>query len=144
MFDKILMPTDGSDVSLKAADRALALAKLAGAPLHIVYVLEPYPYAGVGYANTTGLQEHLAAGHRHAAEAFGRVTAQAQPLGVAVSTEVAEGRSPADEIVAAAGRAGADAIVMGSHGRTGVARAVLGSVAAKVVALAPVAVMIVR
>lgn len=144
MFTKILLPTDGSEVSLRAAGRAIALARLADAPLHVVFVLEPYPYTGIGEATATGLQEYLSAGQRTAAEAFRQVAALCEAEGVRVTSETVEGHSPAERIVQAAKQAGADVIVMASHGRTGVARALLGSVAAKVVALAPMAVMVLR
>ncbi|MES2960550.1 MAG: universal stress protein [Pseudomonadota bacterium] len=144
MFEKVLMPTDGSEVSLTAAERALALAKLSGAPLHVVFVQEPYPYTGIGAASSAGVQDFLAAGQQHAAQAFDRIGALAQDRGVRLSTESVEGDSPAEQIVEAARRSGADAIVMASHGRTGLARVLLGSVASKVLMLSPVAVMIVK
>ena len=144
MFEKILLPTDGSEVSLAAAERAVTLARLVAAPLHIVFVQEPYPYAGIGAAHSAGMQEYLAAGQQHAEQAFARVSALAQSQGVRTSTESVEGEGPAEHIVEAARRCGADAIVMASHGRTGVARVLLGSVASKVLALSPVAVMIVK
>jgi nucleotide-binding universal stress UspA family protein len=144
MFDKILLPTDGSDVAFAAAERAVALARLAGASLHAVCVLEPYPYTGIGATNSAGVQEYLADSQRLAVEAFTRIRAVAEVHGVALSTETVEGRSPAEQIVETARRCGADLIVMGSHGRTGVARVVLGSVAAKVLMLSPLPVMIVK
>jgi nucleotide-binding universal stress UspA family protein len=128
MFDKILLPTDGSDVAFAATERAVALARLAGAALHVVFVMEPYPYTGIGATNSAGVQEYLAA----------------QVPGVSLSTEIVEGSSPAERIVETARRCGADLIVMGSHGRTGVARVLLGSVAGKVLMLSPVPVMIVK
>ena len=144
MFNKILLPTDGSDVAFAAAGRAVALAKLAGAALHVVFVQQPYPYTGIGAANSAGVQEYLAASQREASEAMARVSALAQASGVALTTEIAEGRSPAEQIVESARHSGADLIVMGSHGRSGVARVLLGSVASKVLVLAPVPVMIVK
>lgn len=144
MFDKILLPTDGSDVAFAAAERAVALAKLAGGALHVVFVLEPYPYTGIGAASSTGVQEYLADSQRQATAALTRISALAQVPGVTLSTETVEGSSPAEQIVEAARRCGADLIVMGSHGRTGVARVVLGSVAGKVLTLSPVPVMIVK
>jgi nucleotide-binding universal stress UspA family protein len=144
MFDKILLPTDGSDVSLTAADRAAALAKLCGASLHVVCVQEPYPYAGIGAASSAGAQDYLAAAQRHAADAFARVSALARVPGVALTTEAVEGARPAEAIVEAARRCGADLIVMGSHGRSGVARLLLGSVAQQVLVLSPLPVMIVK
>lgn len=144
MFDKILLPTDGSEVSLAAAERAVALAKLCGAPLHVVFVQEPYPYAGIGAASGAGMQEYQAAAQQHAAEAFARIGALAKVPGVQLSTETVEGSGPAERIVEAAQRSGADLIVMGSHGRTGVARVLLGSVASKVLVLSPVPVLVVK
>ena len=144
MFDKILLPTDGSEVAFGAAERAAALAKLAGAALHVVFVREPYPYSGIGEANSAGLQDYLGASQRTATQALARISALAQGPGVSVTTEIAESTSPAEEIVEAARRCGADVIVMGSHGRTGVARVLLGSVAGKVLMLAPMPVMIVK
>ena len=144
MFDRILLPTDGSDVAFAAAERAVALAKLTGATLHVVLVLEPYPYAALGEANSLGVQEYLADSQRQAAQAFARIKALAQLPRVSVSTETVEGSSPAEKIVEVARRSGADLIVMGSHGRTGIARVLLGSVAGKVLMLSPVPVMIVR
>lgn len=144
MFDKILLPTDGSDVAFGAAQRAVALAKLAAAELHVIYVREPYPYLGIGEAYSTGAQEYLAAAQQQAETALARITALAHLPGVTVSTEIVEGSSPAEQIVEAARRCGADLIVMGSHGRTGVARVLLGSVAGKVLMLSHVPVMIIK
>lgn len=144
MFDKILLPTDGSDIAFAAAERAVALAKLGGAGLHVVFVLEPYPYSGIGAANSAGAQEYLADAQRQATEALDRIRALAQVTGVTLSAETVESSSPAEQIVETARRYGADLIVMGSHGRTGVARVVLGSVADKVLRLSPVPVMVVK
>jgi nucleotide-binding universal stress UspA family protein len=144
MFDKILMPTDGSDLSLTAADRAVELARLAGATLLAVYVQDPYPYSGVGAASRAGLNEHLAGEHRRAAAAFGRVLQLAQGKGVRFETALLEGSNPAEQIVEAARHTGADQIVMASHGRTGVARMLLGSVARNVLDLSPIPVLIVK
>jgi len=144
MFDKILLPIDGSDVAFAAAERAVALAKLAGAALHVVFVLEPYPYTGIGAANSAGVQEYLADSQRQATEALARIRALAQVPGLGLTVETVEGSSPAEQIVETARRCGADLIVMGSHGRTGIARVLLGSVAGKVLLLSSVPVMIVK
>jgi nucleotide-binding universal stress UspA family protein len=144
MYDKILLPTDGSDISMAAAERAISLAGLAGAPLHAVYVREPYPYAGIGAASSAALQEYEAATRQQAEEAFARVATLARAQGVNLSTATEEGSDPAEHIVAVAQDCGADLIVMGSHGRSGVARVLLGSVAGKVLMLSHVPVMIVK
>jgi nucleotide-binding universal stress UspA family protein len=144
MFEKIMMPTDGSDVSLGAAERAIELARLAGGTLLLVYAHERYPYGGVGATNTAGLHEHLAQGQRLAAEAFERVRRLAEGRQVRIETSVLEGDKPAERIVEAAQAAGVDQIVMASHGRTGVARLLLGSVTSKVLELSKVPVLVVK
>jgi nucleotide-binding universal stress UspA family protein len=144
MFDRILMPTDGSELSLSAAERAVELARIARAPLLLAYVQEPYAYSGVGAASSAGLNEHLAKGQRLAAAAFERVRTLADSRSVAIETAVLEGSEPAEQIAAVAVSSGADQIVMASRGRTGAARLVLGSVASKVLELSPVPVLIVK
>lgn len=144
MFERILLSTDGSDVSLAAAPRAIELARIAGARLLVVYVHEPYPYAGIGAVNSEGLNEHLAHGQMHAASAFEQVRQLAQGSGVSLETMVLEGAAPADRIVEAARSAGVDQIVMASRGRTGAARLLLGSVAAQVIERSAVSVLIVK
>ena len=144
MYEKILLPTDGSDVSMAAAERAVTLARLAAAPLHAIYVREPYPYVGIGEASRAALLEYEAATQQQAKDAFARVAALAKVQGVTLSTATDEGNSPAEHIVAAARSCGADLIVMGSHGRSGVARVLLGSVAGKVLMLSHIPVMIVK
>jgi len=144
MYDKILLPTDGSEVSMAAAGRAVTLARLAAAPLHAIFVREPYPYAGIGEASGAALLDYETATQQQSLEAFKRVTALAQAQGVQLVTETSEGNNPAEQIVEAARDCSADLIVMGSHGRSGVARVLLGSVAGKVLMLSHVPVMIVK
>lgn len=144
MFRKLLIPTDGSDISIAAAGPAVALAKLTGAALHAVFVIEPYPYAGVGFARPAGFDAYMAAGSESASRAFERIGKVADAQGVVLQSSVVEDVQAERGIVDAAQALGADLIVMGSHGRSGVAKLVLGSVAAKVLALSPLPVLIVK
>ena len=109
---KILLPTDGSDFAFAAAERAVALAKLAGSALQAVFVLEPFPYKRIGATNNAGVQEYQADAQRRATAAFDRISALAQASGVTLHAEIAEGSSPAEQIVETARRCGADLIVM--------------------------------
>lgn len=143
-FKKILLPTDGGEVALRAAEHAVALARLCAAPLHLVFVHEPYPYTGVGSTNPAGVVAYDAEARQHADEAFRRIGEIARLADVACTGELVEGKRTAQAIVDAAEEMGADLIVMGSHGRSGVARVLLGSVAAQVLVLAKVPVMVVR
>ena len=144
MFRRLLLPTDGSDVSLAAADPAIALAKLCGAPLQVVYVLEPYPFTGIGSARQGGFDDYMAVSRGAATLAFERIAQAAVAHGVPCETLTVEDAQAARGIVEAAKAAGADLIVMGSHGRSGLAKVVLGSVATKVLQLSPVPVLVVK
>lgn len=146
MFKHILLATDGSAASDHAARIAADLARVHGARLTAVYVVDPYPYLGIGESNPLGFQSYMAAAHQHAAEAHARVAEVCRQGGtpVALETRISEDLTASEGIVKTATDEGADLIVMGSHGRTGLARLVVGSVAARVLAAAPVPVLITR
>jgi nucleotide-binding universal stress UspA family protein len=146
MFKNILLATDGSPASDNAAQLAVQLAGVHGARLTAVYVIDPYPYLGIGEANPLGYQAYMSAALQHAGAAHAKVLdlCTAATPRVEFSPRVAEDVGAASGIVAAARELHADLVVVGSHGRTGVARLMLGSVAAKVVAESPVPVLVAR
>ncbi len=146
MFKHILLGTDGSAASENAAALAVGLARTHGARLTALYVVDPYPYLGIGETNPMGFQAYMAAAQQHAAQAHAKVAQlceQAQPP-VPMEARMAEDVAAARGIVEMATQGGADLVVVGSHGRAGVARLMLGSVAAKVVAQSPVPVLVAR
>jgi nucleotide-binding universal stress UspA family protein len=144
MFTKMLVATDGSQLSIDAALRAIPLAKKAGASAVVIFVQDTYPYAGIGEANVVGMQDYIGAVRAEGTRGIDQVRAAAQEAGVSVETLVVEDHLPARGIVDAAANCGADLIVMGSHGRSGIAKLMLGSVAAKVLALSPVPVLVIK
>lgn len=145
MFKHILLATDGSAASEHAAQIAANLARVHGAKLTALYVVDPYPYLGIGDTNPLGFQAYMSAALQHAAEAHARVLALCeQEPKVPFEPRLAEDVGPAAGIVQSARQVDADLIVLGSHGRTGVARLMLGSVATKVVAESPIPVLVVR
>ncbi len=146
MFKNILLATDGSAASDHAASVAVGLARAHGAKLTALYAVDPYPYVGLGEVNPMGFQAYMSAAQEHAATAHSRIAALCADGGAAVQLEVklVEDVSAASGIVQAAQTEGSDLIVVGSHGRTGIARLMLGSVAAKVVAESTVPVLVVR
>lgn len=146
MFKNILLATDGSAASEHAATLAVGLARTHGAKLIALYAVDPYPYVGLGEVNPMGFQAYMSAAQEHAAQAHSHVSELCAADGAAVPLEVrmVEDVSAASGIVQAAQDVGADLIVVGSHGRTGIARLMLGSVAAKVVAESPVPVLVAR
>ena len=146
MFKHILLATDGSDASAHAAALAVDLARVHGARLTALYVVDPYPYLGIGEANPMGFQAYMSAAYDHAAQAHARVAALCDDGGKAVELmlRMAEDLPAVDGILKLAKEEGADLIVVDSHGRGGLMRLVLGSVAGKVVAQSPLPVLVAR
>lgn len=146
MFKHILLATDGSEASEHAAKLAVGLARLHNAKLMAVYVMDPYPYLNMGESNPYGFQAYMTAAQQHAAQAHAQVEVLCTHGGAEVPLEVRaiENVATSTGIVQTAQAEGADLIVMGSHGRSGIARLMLGSVANKVVAESLVPVLITR
>jgi nucleotide-binding universal stress UspA family protein len=145
MFRNILLATDGSAASEHAAQLAVQLAKVHGAKLTALYVVDPYPYLGIGEANPLGFQAYMSAALQHAAEAHAKVMALCEKVpGVTLTPRLAEDVAASTGILQSARQVEADLIIVGSHGRSGVARLMLGSVAAKVVAESAIPVLVAR
>jgi nucleotide-binding universal stress UspA family protein len=146
MFKHILLATDGSAASDHAAALAVGLARTHGAKLTALYVADPYPYIGVGEINPMGYQAYSAAAQQRAAQAHSKVDVLCKQGGAVVELQarLVEDVAAASGIVQTAKDEGADLIVMGSHGRSGIARLMLGSVANKVVAESPIPVLVSR
>ena len=145
MFKNILLATDGSAASDHAARLAVDLARSNDARLTALYVVDPYPYLGIGETNPLGFQAYMSAAYEHAAQAHAKVSAMcAQDRPVTVQLRRAEDMHAAEGILQAAKEEGADLIVVGSHGRTGIRRLMLGSIAARVVSQSPVPVLVAR
>jgi nucleotide-binding universal stress UspA family protein len=139
----ILVPVDFEAPSERAVDAAADLAKLFDAKVIVVhaYELPYYPYPGVA-APTAGTD--LPAAIRAAATAgLDSVVRKVRERAPRAEGILRMG-APADEILAVAKEHGADLVVMGTHGRTGLARALLGSVAEKVVRRSEAPVLTVR
>ena len=144
MFKHILVPVDGSETSLHAVAKAAGLAKAFGSEVTAVYVLDPYPFTGVGADFAYGQAQYLSAATAEANTALEAVKKLMDETGVAVKTMVGEGHAVHEGIVRVADSVGADLIVMGSHGRRGLEKLVLGSVAQRVLSTARIPVLVVR
>jgi nucleotide-binding universal stress UspA family protein len=146
MFKNILLATDGSAASEQAAQLAVNLASQARSRLTALYVIDPYPYLGVGESSAVGFQAYMGHAYEHAARAHAKVVSLCDTAGGRVELQLRRGEdaSAAEDIVRTAVEEGSDLIVVGSHGRTGISRIMLGSVAAKVVAASPVPVLVAR
>ena len=146
MFKSILLATDGSPASTRAAQLAVDLARTHGARLTALYVVDPYPYLGIGEANPLGFQAYMSAAYAHAAQAHSSVAALCGQGGAPVDLQLrrAEDMHASDGILQTAKDEKADLIVVGSHGRTGFSRLMLGSIAARVVSQSPIPVLVAR
>lgn len=144
MFKHILVPVDGSATSLLAVNKAAQLAKAFGSEVTAVYVLDPYPFTGVGADFAYGQAQYLSAATAEANKALEDVNKAMTDSGVVVKTLIGEGHAVHEGIARVADNVGADLIVMGSHGRRGLEKLVLGSVAQRVLQTARMPVLVVR
>ncbi len=144
MFKKILVPTDGSDVGTKAASVAAEMAKAGGGQVVGVYVIDPFPYIGIGDASAVGLQSYLSDAKRMAGEALEQVASACREHGVPFAGDTIERNLVWEGILETAKAEDCDLVVMGSHGRQGVKALILGSVAQKVLTHAQMPVLIVK
>ncbi len=144
MLRRIMVATDGSDVSLHAAETAVNLAKIAGAGVTAIYVLDMQRLNQLhGYTSFPGLKDKLLELMRKEGEkATAEVEQMALDAGVDYDRVLAEG-NPAEEIIRLSLERGMDLLIMGSIGRSGLAKILLGSVAEKVVRQSLVPVLLV-
>lgn len=125
MYERILVPTDGSTGSEQVADHAAELAATTGADLYGIYVVDEKD-VGVG-SDELSQEEVERAFEDTGLAALGEVSEAGEHRDVATETEIRQG-VPHRSIVDYAEEIGADVIVMGTHGRSGLERYLLGSV----------------
>ena len=141
VYDRIIVPTDGSASSRPAINHAAELAAVHDATIDAVYVVNLASFSGVpSEGSWEGVSKAL---EREGEEALDVVETTCSTHDVPVERVRLEGR-PSQRIVEYATNQGADLIVMGTHGRGGLDRLLLGSVAERVVRSAPVPVMTVQ
>jgi nucleotide-binding universal stress UspA family protein len=140
---KLLHPTDFSECAEHARDQALGLARALGAELILLHVSVEAPLYGEGLLGMAETERVYEAQRKWAETELAARAAALGQTGVAVRWLRRTG-VPHEEIVEAAGDEQADMIVIGTHGRGGLNRVLLGSVADRVVRLAPCPVLTVR
>ena len=143
MFQRLLVPTDGSDLSNKAVTAALDLARRTNGSIVGLCVSHPYPYSplseggmvadAVGYENRS-----LEIAHDHVEQ----LRAAAESAQVPCEVVVVKSFDPYKEIIDVAKKKECDAICMGSHGRHGLSRLLLGSETQKVLLNADIPVIV--
>lgn len=147
MYQKILVPTDGSRLSDRAVKEATLLARAVGAKLVLFHALQPVPqpiYSEGRSVHAGSSQRARKAAAARARRILAAAAVRAEAAGVTASKDYASGASPHDAIVAAAQKHHCDLIVMASHGRRGLSRFLLGSETQAVLSRARVPVLVVR
>ncbi len=139
-FEKILVPTDGSKAAVDAAETAFDLAEQLDAEITVLSVVEDALVDDKIYGNPPADVERVREIATNAAE---DIAERAEERGITADPVVVKG-DPATEILEQAENADVDMIAMGTHGRSGIDRVLLGSVADKIVRQADVPVFTAR
>lgn len=143
-FKRILVPTDGSDITSKAIDTAVDLAKAGGGQLFAISVKEPFPYSAISEMQPVPPQEFYDAQERIAAARVKTVVDAAAAVGLSCGGHTVEALHPWEAILDHAKAQQCDLIVMASHGRRGVAALLLGSETQRVLIHSKLPVLIVK
>ncbi|MGB3908640.1 MAG: universal stress protein [Methanomethylovorans sp.] len=140
-FKKIFVATDGSEQNRRAIEYSIELAKIAGGKIFVGYVVDTAAFASIpmdaGWEMMYGLLK------TEASDAVQKVEQLAKQADVEVETVILEGH-PSNEIIEFAQKNGMDVIVVGTLGKSGLDRFLLGSVAEKVTRNSPVPVLVVK
>lgn len=149
MYARILIATDGSELAGKGLAQGLALAKVLGAEVTVITVSEPWTAIGADAAGFAVTDFSLADEYERASEKTGNdilkaAQAEAAAQGVACKTTYVSRQYPADAILDYAAANGTELIVMASHGRRGIRRALLGSQTNEVLTRSPLPVLVIR
>ena len=139
LFEKILIATDGSDRNKTAIQEGLRIGRGCGSPVFAVYVTDLSALESAS-ANVA-IRDTWTVIQREAEDSLARIRTMAD--GVNLETVILEGK-PAAEIVRFAGEKGIDLIVIGTQGKRGLERLLLGSVAEQVIRTAPCKVLVVK
>jgi nucleotide-binding universal stress UspA family protein len=139
-YKRIMVATDGSKPARKAVETGIDIAKLSGAKIYAVYVVVPTTHSARDFGWEKAAMEHF---RNEGKRATGFVEETAKAAGIEVESVLLEGH-PADEIVKFAEQNDIEMIVMGTLGKTGLDRFLLGSVAENVVRHSKIPVLVVR
>jgi nucleotide-binding universal stress UspA family protein len=145
MYANILLTTDGSDVARKGVEHGIAFAKALNAKVTIITVTEPLPGSASAWAPSEEmLGRYDASCKEHAGKVLDEARALAAQIGISAELLHVPNAHAATAIIETAKSKGCDLIVMGSHGRRGFQRLVVGSETWEVLAGGGVPVLVVR
>ena len=144
MYKRILFPTDGSEITRKALEAAIGLARLANAEILVLSVKEPFPYSAISEMQPVPPQDFYDAQERVAQARVKEALAAIVAAGIQASGATVEAVHAWEAILDQAKSADCDLVVMASHGRRGVSALLLGSETQKVLTHSTLPVLVVR
>lgn len=148
MFKRILIPTDGSPLSAQAANAGICFARSINAEVVALHVTQPFAatigFDGMAAAYAITDEDYDKASTEQAEKYLKQIVARADTAGIKAESRAVSNFNVADGVVQAATENDCDMIFIGSHGRSGLSRLLLGSVTAKVLSLATCAVLVYR
>lgn len=144
MFKKILLPTDGSELSAKAVQGALKMAGQLGASVVGLTVVEPYSYSTLSEYRPETLEAFEARNTQAAEQRLASLIEAAKQAKVPCETVTVKSFSPYEAIIDTARKSGCDVIFMASHGRRGLTAVLLGSETQKVLTHSTIPVLVYR
>ena len=143
-FQNILVPVDGSETSYAAVGKAIEIAQAFKSKITVVQVLTLDPYIAAEYISAAQTNDIIERARVSIQTTLNEALAKFEGTGLTVESKLLEGQVVHTEIAKAADELNADLIVIGSHGRTGLKKFFLGSVAQSVLSSAQAPVLIVR
>ena len=143
-YQHILVPVDGSDISLSAVRHAANIAKASNAELGLISVVVENPFQGTDFYSSPIMKEYFTQAYENANQALTKAKEISAEIGIDATIEVVQGDISSETVRRTAERYQTDLIVMGSHGRKGVQKFLLGSFAQEVLNQTTLPVMIVK
>lgn len=144
-FKHIIVPIDGSDISFAAAQKAAGIAQLSGAEVTAISLLNEDPFTSADfYYGTAIMKDYFVHAHNNAKNALAQVKKIFDDHQLTSDTRIIEGEVSAEHVIEVAQELNADLIVMGSHGRKGVQKLLLGSFAIDVLQSTDLPVLIIK
>lgn len=144
MYKRILVPTDGSELSDRAIEGAAHFAKPLGAELVIMTVVEPYSYTNLSEYRPESIEQYDERMTDDAEARLEAAAAKCKEIGVKCTTVQTKSFSPAEAIIEQTKRYNCDVVFMASHGRQGFSAVLLGSETQKVLTHSQIPVMVYR
>mgnify|MGYP002714710703 FL=1 len=144
-YQHILVPVDGSEISFSAVHHAAKIAKAFGSRLTLVSLIAENPFTEADfYYSSAIMKEYFVEAHANAKKALKQASIIAQEEGVEAETHIVTGLVNAEHVANTAEETGADLIVMGSHGRKGFQKFLLGSFAQDVLRSSELPVLVIK